>query len=242
MKNLDMKPLVCGSTWLVLISTINLIFLSSSSSSSSSRRWTWSGLFGASCTAEVAAGPQNDGCLSSRGCISTNTLHFLPHTYTLPPPTRRNARRKRRIRLLRQEGQPGQDVRFHGANEHQTGSAAHHRMQLKRLISQIPGSTSSRLQKVLISTVSTFDRSSLPSASALSKSARHDAARALRLRPWRCEQPQPHSESYEGANGQMLNTAAGSNGVLRAAGRGKAAAALSSSSCECDEGEKQIGR
>jgi len=99
-----------------------------------------------------------------------------------------------------------------------------------------------RLQKVLISTFSTFDRSSLPSGSALSKSARHDAARALRLRPWRCEQPQPHSESYEGSNGQMLNTAAGSNGVLRAAGRGKAAAALSSSSCECDEGEKQIGR
>ena len=60
-----MQPLMCGLTWLVLISTINLIFLSSSSSSSSRRGWT-SGLFGASCTAEVVAGPQNDGCLSSR--------------------------------------------------------------------------------------------------------------------------------------------------------------------------------
>ena len=44
-----MQPLMCGLTWLVLISTINSIFLSSSSSSSSSRRWTWSGLFGALC-------------------------------------------------------------------------------------------------------------------------------------------------------------------------------------------------
>ena len=33
---------------------------------------------------------------------------------------------------------------------------------------------------------------------------------------------------------------AGSNGLLRAAGRGKVAAACSSSSCGCDEGEKQI--
>ena len=35
---------------------------------------------------------------------------------------------------------------------------------------------------------------------------------------------------------------AGLNGLLRAAGPGKAAAACSSSSCACDKGEKQIGR
>ena len=41
------------------------------------------------------------------------------------------------------------------------------------------------------------------------------------LRPFACNQPKPHSEPQRLTNGQQIRTAAGSNGVLRAAGAGQ---------------------
>ncbi len=43
-------------------------------------------------------------------------------------------------------------------------------------------------------------------------------ARCLCLRPLPCEQPQRHSKSFDEAHKQFLHAAAGSNGLLRAAG------------------------
>ena len=43
----------------------------------------------------------------------------------------------------------------------------------------------------------------------------------LFLRPLTCKQPKPHSEPQRGANEQQIRTAAGLNGVLRAAGVGQ---------------------
>ena len=77
-------------------------------------------------------------------------------------------------------------------------------------------------QMVLISTVSTFFLSSLSSSFSCLNLVHEDPARSLRLRPLPCEQQQPHSESCKGANKQLFRTAAGSNGLLRALGRGKA--------------------
>ena len=99
------------------------------------------------------------------------------------------------------------------------------------------------LQMVLISTVSTCFLSSLSSSFSCLDLVHKDSTRSLHLRPSPCEQRQPHSESQKATHGKISTQQAGLNGLLRAAGPGKAAAAAcSSSSCECDEGEKQIGR
>ena len=55
----------------------------------------------------------------------------------------------------------------------------------------------------------------------LGEDARHNPARPVRLSPLSCEQPKPHSEPERGINGQQIRTAAGSNGVLCAAGVGQ---------------------
>jgi len=100
--------------------------------------------------------------------------------------------------------------------------------------------TQVELQVELISTVSTFFLSFLSSSFSFLDLVHEDLARSLHLRPSPCEQQQRHRESHKGANKRFHRTAAGSNGLLRAAGSGKAAAARSSSSCGGGEGEKQI--
>ena len=51
--------------------------------------------------------------------------------------------------------------------------------------------------------------------------AHHNPARPVRLRPLSCGQPKPHSEPQRGTYRQQVRTAAGSNGVQRAAGVGQ---------------------
>ena len=77
------------------------------------------------------------------------------------------------------------------------------------------------VQKVLISTVSTFFLSILSSSFSCLHLVHEDSARPLRLRPLPCEQQQPHSESCKGANRRLFLAAAGSNGLLRAARGGE---------------------
>ena len=67
---LDMQPLMCGSTWLVLISTINLTFLSSSSSSSSRKEMDVVGAV----PSEFYGG---SGCWTSERWISELEKHVL---------------------------------------------------------------------------------------------------------------------------------------------------------------------
>ena len=66
MKTVEMHPSMCGATGLVLVSTVNLIFLSFFFAVSSSWSSTRSGVFVACSTAQAAAEAQRDGCLGSR--------------------------------------------------------------------------------------------------------------------------------------------------------------------------------
>ena len=66
METVEMHLVMCGATGLVLVSTVNLIFLSFFAAFSSSWSSTCSGMFVACSTAQAAAGAQRDGCLGSR--------------------------------------------------------------------------------------------------------------------------------------------------------------------------------
>ena len=74
---------------------------------------------------------------------------------------------------------------------------------------------------MLLSTSSISVLSSEVAISMSSKDARHDPAPPFCLRPLSCGQPKPHSEPQRGAYRQQVRTAAGSNGVLCAAGVGQ---------------------
>ena len=66
METVEMHPVMCGATGLVLVSTVNLIFLSFFFAFSDSWSSTHSGVCVACSTAQAAAGAQRDGCLGSR--------------------------------------------------------------------------------------------------------------------------------------------------------------------------------
>ena len=65
-ETVEMHPSMCGATGLVLVSTVNLIFLSFFFAVSSSWSSTRSGVLVACSTAQAAAGAQRDECLGSR--------------------------------------------------------------------------------------------------------------------------------------------------------------------------------
>ena len=170
--------------------------------------------------------------------LALKKVHFLSQSYALPPPAHRKAPRPRRTRQLREEGQRRQEDQVDGADEHQPCRPAHQRLHLEHPPLSDPASCSRgadkhhlRLRLVLLLVVLVPLRAS-PSLTRLLPPSLFPLSTAQRY--------QPHDQARNKENKQLFRTAAGSNGVLRVVGPGKAVAARSSSVTVGDEGEKQV--
>jgi len=114
--------------------------------------------------------------------------------------------------------QDGLDGRVDGADEHRSRRVAHCRIARQHVRLKIsPRSTADVAQLLLLQHLVLRSRD----LDRLEMKPATTSLAPLFLRPLTCKQPKPHSEPQRGANEQQIRTAAGLNGVLRAAGVGQ---------------------